>query len=1011
MKITSRISIHLDAQRKTPRVDAVQCDANTRVLKISLYSNGSAWSVPDETDVSVAYRKSDGTKGWYNKLPNGKAACSVSDNVVTVTLAPQVLTAPGLVKVVVIMQDSDTLDQLATFPVEIHVEFNPAAGNTISNDYYKYSTMAEVNTALNEMTAEINTALSVAKAYYIRIEEDEDGNLIADKLFDEIRSAYYRGSSLYANYNGIILPLVAPAGSVNRSCVFQGTVLNTYYHLTIYGDGSAVMRIEDMASDALIVHSQGNEADVALISILDAVDAGRNVVLLYENLRLVLVSADDAGATFISSSNSSLTIVYMDDDGFLTVNMPTTEAEYYETFSGAIADINAGVRTGKCANGTGNVKVVTNSTGKVTVILLADCEESAMVTISADVDIVLAGHTLYFTDPGAYLGFANGNCAIWGEVEGSRIVKEGFDATSVTRLIQVTCEHFEIHGGEYRLTGTCQNKNAMMFVVGSANKYCLFEDCNVSCNIHSTGETGEGTTYYLTTGIQNTGSNTIVRGGNWAVNTTGNTMARMGASAGTLTTENTEISVEAANSYAVALYNDASTVSGVTKTGILHVKNSSVKAHTSAETTYEACGIHNSKAGTVAHVNDTTIFTDSQDFDAHEDGLGTHSIAVVNAVDAICHLTNVIAHGTHSCLSNQGKIYVNGGTYTGFCHGGIYCSHGTEGEAFVNDAYLRDGYYEGIYTDYYASNTASCVGGFYIGGGEDDRCSNMVAYFDNCKIEGVYRALVMRGSDGEQNNKAYLSNCTFISGDVARGINIHDNTNHLVYLGEGCNYTAENATHPEQVVQTMENYRRVHEDKALDGHDFDALRNRPVGGEVDPEAIEDAVEKYLTENPPAGGGTASERVWKVLNEVTVNEIVDSVTIDADSEGEAFSAKHMLVHMYLPKYEYEGNTGTGYSTYAINGKTIGRLGYCYPPSNWENGYFLFDIMACGDLVYVRCYKVVDGAYLSEGRTLEQIFHFAINENVGLYEGIFSFEWSLFNRKVLPGSTFKVYGEVS
>lgn len=176
------------------------------------------------------------------------------------------------------------------------------------------------------------------------------------------------------------------------------------------------------------------------------------------------------------------------------------------------------------------------------------------------------------------------------------------------------------------------------------------------------------------------------------------------------------------------------------------------------------------------------------------------------------------------------------------------------------------------------------------------------------------------------------------------------------------------------------------------------------------EAIEDAVKKYLTENPPAGGA-ASEKVWKVLSEVTVNEVVDSVTIDADSEGKAFSAKHMLVHMYLPEYEYEGNTGTGYSTYAINGKAIGRFGYCYPASNWENGHFLFDIMPCGDLVYVRCYKGPNSGALTNGSTMTEIFHFAVAENVGLYEGVFSFEWSLFDRKVLPGSTFKVYGEVS
>lgn len=201
------------------------------------------------------------------------------------------------------------------------------------------------------------------------------------------------------------------------------------------------------------------------------------------------------------------------------------------------------------------------------------------------------------------------------------------------------------------------------------------------------------------------------------------------------------------------------------------------------------------------------------------------------------------------------------------------------------------------------------------------------------------------------------------------------------------------------------------------GYTKDEVDNMSSGGGFvkSDTAPEDTSLLWVDPNDDSGeeaSGGSGGGVWKLLNEVTVDEVVDSVTIDADSEGNAISAKRMFVYMYLPTYEYDGTTGTGYSTYAINGKKISSgNGYCYPASKWEAAHFFFDIMACGDLVYVRCYREPNGSILTEGRSMTDIFHFAINENKGLYETITSFTWSLFNRKVLAGSTFKVYGEVS
>jgi glycerophosphoryl diester phosphodiesterase len=192
------------------------------------------------------------------------------------------------------------------------------------------------------------------------------------------------------------------------------------------------------------------------------------------------------------------------------------------------------------------------------------------------------------------------------------------------------------------------------------------------------------------------------------------------------------------------------------------------------------------------------------------------------------------------------------------------------------------------------------------------------------------------------------------------------------------------------------------------------MRRSDNGAMTTDDGVNLTVYGAASEPPSNGEGDTSAAVstkWELLNDITVSEVVDSVEVNTDLTGKAIATKHMLVHMYLPAYELDGTTGTGYSTYAVNGKSISTgNSYCFPSAKWENAYFLFDIMACGDIVYVRCYRETNGTTLASGKTVE-VFHFAINENPGMYENITSFKWSLFNRKVLPGSTFKIYGEVA
>jgi hypothetical protein len=141
-----------------PIVGAVQGEGNTRALEIDLYDKGVAWELPAGATAAVAFAKPDGTKGLYDKLPDGSAATTISGSTVTAILAPQALTCAGTVLASVVFYDKD-MDTLATFPFKITVEANPAAGKQISNNYYYLQNLEQVNAAY----ADILTRLDALK--------------------------------------------------------------------------------------------------------------------------------------------------------------------------------------------------------------------------------------------------------------------------------------------------------------------------------------------------------------------------------------------------------------------------------------------------------------------------------------------------------------------------------------------------------------------------------------------------------------------------------------------------------------------------------------------------------------------------------------------------------------------------------------------------------------------------------------------------------------------------------
>lgn len=115
-------------------IDVVQDDRYSRNLEISLTADGSACEIPENTTAMIHYVKADGTGGNYNAMPNGSEAYVIDGSVITVALAPQVCTSPGLVRLIITLLNGEI--KLNTFSVNVYVHGNPGL-ETVSENYVK----------------------------------------------------------------------------------------------------------------------------------------------------------------------------------------------------------------------------------------------------------------------------------------------------------------------------------------------------------------------------------------------------------------------------------------------------------------------------------------------------------------------------------------------------------------------------------------------------------------------------------------------------------------------------------------------------------------------------------------------------------------------------------------------------------------------------------------------------------------------------------------------------------
>lgn len=128
MIITNKVNMDLKRPSWMAAIDAVQDDRYCRNLELSLFSGGEVWTIPEDISAVIRYCKPDGVGGEYDTLPDGTTAWSAADNILTVALAPQVLTVPGIVSLSVILIRGNV--RLSTFTVLINV--HPAVNAQIA---------------------------------------------------------------------------------------------------------------------------------------------------------------------------------------------------------------------------------------------------------------------------------------------------------------------------------------------------------------------------------------------------------------------------------------------------------------------------------------------------------------------------------------------------------------------------------------------------------------------------------------------------------------------------------------------------------------------------------------------------------------------------------------------------------------------------------------------------------------------------------------------------------------
>ena len=431
---------------------------------------------------------------------------------------------------------------------------------------------------------------------------------------------------------------------------------------------------------------------------------------------------------------------------------------YYSTLELAISDANASTPLTNADVDKENAEagMYVDENGLTCIVLLKDVTKTVQTIVVANMSINLGGNKLTYSGTVSYPFKISGgyNFLIDGRLSGSEFyVYPPSSTDKAYGILQVLAngdKDVVINGGKYTVSNTSSSKST--YGVTAQNSKVIINNVDMSI-------TGKFKTFAF---LGDTNANVTINNSNIVNN------CDVVSTSGSIT------------SAAIQMQ----------KNGTVNISNSNITAYSHAA---QCRGIF-CTASTTGYVYNINAVNSS--FFAYNDYISKPSGGFSNSSQGICiytpegtsnlSLTNCNTFGMHSGIEVHGNTIINGGTYTGYSHGGMYLS----GNHIIKNATIKEvGIPNGYYVDA-PDETNNCA--MYIGGGSGNVFNNSEIYIDNCKLltngntVSHGGAIAARNSSGENGNKVYVSNCTFDRNDIRIDIG------NKIFIGENNNINGSN---------------------------------------------------------------------------------------------------------------------------------------------------------------------------------------------------------------------------
>lgn len=304
MEITHELLLDLQQIGTRQVMFAKQGDSLTRTAMIRLYDGGTEFTVPSGTILQIAYAKSDGKGGLYDKMPDGSNACTSSGNVVTAKLHPQMFTVSGLVSCELRIVASDGT-QISTFSWFITVQASAAAG-IVSEDYFRFATLDGIRTDVGiiselktnskkNLVAAINEVLGGIPTDYVKsvnnVRPLANGDLLLDAsdIDTQLPSISYQGSVEGALKSILSMPALPIARGTSADGIAytatddaSGTVLptvstaNNDEQIAAVGKGRQIVFVPMLTNNTIAPTLQLNDGKIIPIRLRAPKNQGSN---------------------------------------------------------------------------------------------------------------------------------------------------------------------------------------------------------------------------------------------------------------------------------------------------------------------------------------------------------------------------------------------------------------------------------------------------------------------------------------------------------------------------------------------------------------------------------------------------------------------------------------------------------------------------------------------------------------------------------------------------------------